>query len=110
MGSLKSAQLTGATGASLPCAAPVSCAQLSPLGAHVSFLYQVLIRIAAPLVFLATCLRGVRDRSYRDRLLERFGYTKLRFNQPPIWLHAVSVGEVQAATPLIRRLLLNREL
>jgi 3-deoxy-D-manno-octulosonic-acid transferase len=75
----------------------------------VSFLYQVLIRIAAPLVFLATCLRGIRDRSYRDRLLERFGYTRLRFAQPPIWLHAVSVGEVQAATPLIRRLLLNSE-
>lgn len=75
----------------------------------VSFLYQLLIRIAAPLVFIATCLRGVRDRSYRERLLERFGYTKLSFAQPPIWLHAVSVGEVQAATPLIRRLLVNGE-
>lgn len=74
-----------------------------------SFLYQVLIRIVAPLVLLAVCLRGVRDRSYRDRLLERFGYTQLSFTRPPIWLHAVSVGEVQAATPLIRRLLLNAE-
>lgn len=74
-----------------------------------SFLYQVLIRIVAPLVLLAVCLRGVRDRSYRDRLLERFGYTQLTFARQPIWLHAVSVGEVQAATPLIRRLLLNAE-
>jgi 3-deoxy-D-manno-octulosonic-acid transferase len=74
----------------------------------VSFLYQVLIRLAAPVVFLATCLRGMHDRSYRDRLLERFGFTQLKFSQSPIWLHAVSVGEVQAATPLIRRLLVNR--
>lgn len=73
-----------------------------------SFLYQVLICIAAPLVFLAMCLRGIRDRSYRDRLLERFGFTALKFTQQPLWLHAVSVGEVQAATPLIRRLLLNQ--
>lgn len=74
-----------------------------------SFLYQLLIRIAAPLVFIATVLRGLRDRSYRDRLLERFGFTRLKFGQAPIWLHAVSVGEVQAAAPLIRRLLDNRE-
>ncbi len=74
-----------------------------------SLLYQLLIRIAAPLVFLATCLRGLRDRSYRERLPERFGFTRARFRQAPIWLHAVSVGEVQAATPLIRRLLGNAE-
>jgi 3-deoxy-D-manno-octulosonic-acid transferase len=75
----------------------------------VSLLYQLLIRIAAPLVFVATCLRGLRDRSYRERLPERFGFTKLRLSRPPIWLHAVSVGEVQAATPLIRHLLANSE-
>ncbi len=73
-----------------------------------SFLYQLLIRLAAPLVFIATALRGLRDHSYRDRLLERFGFTQLKFDQAPIWLHAVSVGEVQAAAPLIRRLLDNR--
>jgi len=86
---------------------PASLFHYSYPGVPVSFLYQLLICIAAPLVFLATCLRGVRDRSYRDRLWERFGFTQLKFSQSPIWLHAVSVGEVQAATPLIRRLLLN---
>ena len=74
------------------------------------YLYQVLIRIAAVLVFIATALRGLRDRSYRDRLSERFGFTGLRFAHQPIWVHAASVGEVQAATPLIRKLLGNREL
>lgn len=72
-------------------------------------LYQLLIRVAAPLVLLATWLRGFRDPSYRDRLSERFGFTRLRFETRPIWLHAVSVGEVQAATPLIKRLLANRD-
>jgi 3-deoxy-D-manno-octulosonic-acid transferase len=74
----------------------------------VSLLYQLLIRLVAPLVLLATWLRGLRDPSYRDRLLERLGYTQVKFSAPPLWLHAVSVGEVQAATPLIRRLLANQ--
>lgn len=71
------------------------------------YLYWLLIHLAAPLVFLATVLRGFRDRSYWDRLPERFGFTRLQFQQAPIWIHAVSVGEVQAATPLIRRLYMN---
>jgi 3-deoxy-D-manno-octulosonic-acid transferase len=75
--------------------------------ARVRYLYFVLIQLAAPLVFLATVLRGFRDRSYWDRLPERFGYTHIRFKQSPIWVHAVSVGEVQAAAPLVRRLYNN---
>jgi 3-deoxy-D-manno-octulosonic-acid transferase len=71
--------------------------------------YQVLIRIAAVSVFIATALRSVRDPSYRDRLAERFGFTRLQFVRPPIWVHAASVGEVQAAAPLIRRLVGNAE-
>lgn len=73
-----------------------------------SFVYQVLIRLAAPLVLLLTALRGLRDRSYWDRIPERLGFTRVRFSQAPIWVHAVSVGEVQAAAPLVRRLLNNR--
>lgn len=78
-----------------------------PTTTHVRYLYFLLIQLAAPLVFVATMLRGFRDRSYWDRLPERFGFTRLRFETAPIWLHAVSVGEVQAATPLIRRLHAN---
>ncbi len=71
----------------------------------IRILYFVLIHVAAPLVWVMTALRGMSDRSYRDRLPERFGYTKLQFATSPIWIHAASVGEVQAATPLIRYLL-----
>ena len=48
-------------------------------------------------------IRGLGNRTYFDRLGQRFG-----FGFPPvggcIWVHAVSVGEVQAAVPLIRAL------
>ena len=68
------------------------------------FLYSALLYVVAPLAFVATALRGLRDPSYRDRLPERLGVTQLRFATPPLWIHAVSVGEVQAATPLVRAL------
>jgi 3-deoxy-D-manno-octulosonic-acid transferase len=67
-------------------------------------LYSALLYVVAPLAFTATALRGLRDPSYRDRLAERLGFTQLRFPARPIWIHAVSVGEVQAAAALVRAL------
>ncbi|HWK74023.1 MAG TPA: glycosyltransferase N-terminal domain-containing protein, partial [Povalibacter sp.] len=66
-------------------------------------IYNALICIAAPLAFGWTAWRGLRDPLYRDRLCERFGYTDLRLDGA-IWVHAVSVGEVQAAATLVRTL------
>jgi 3-deoxy-D-manno-octulosonic-acid transferase len=68
-------------------------------------LYTLIVRLIAPFMFVLTALRGWRDPAYRDRLPERFGFTHLRAAIPHLWLHAVSVGEVQAAAPLIRALL-----
>ncbi len=48
-------------------------------------------------------IRGIINRSYFDRLGQRFGFGFPRFDDC-IWLHAVSVGEVQAAVPLVRTL------
>ncbi len=43
---------------------------------------------------------------YRSRWGERFGFLpELEISRPVIWLHAVSVGEVEASTALINRLL-----
>ena len=67
-------------------------------------LYSALLYVVAPLAFVATALRGLREPSYRDRLPERLGFTQLRFATPPLWIHAVSVGEVQAAAALVRAL------
>jgi 3-deoxy-D-manno-octulosonic-acid transferase len=46
----------------------------------------------------------MRDSAYRDRLGERFGLTRTRAQQS-IWIHAVSVGEVQAGAALIQELI-----
>jgi len=65
--------------------------------------YTLLIYAAAPIALLANVWRGVRDPAYRERLGERFGFTAARAHRS-LWLHAVSVGEVQAAAALIREL------
>lgn len=69
------------------------------------WLYTLLWYLLLPLVLLRLLWRSLRAPAYRRRWGERFG----RFPEPPewggIWIHAVSVGEVQAVLPLIRRLL-----
>ena len=66
------------------------------------FFYNLLIHLLQ-LPFAGYWLfRGIVNTSYRDRLGQRFagwGYPKF---ERCIWIHAVSVGEVQAAVPLIR--------
>jgi 3-deoxy-D-manno-octulosonic-acid transferase len=60
--------------------------------------------VAAPLAFAVVLCRGLRDRSYWANLRERFGWGPFAANSPTIWLHAVSLGEVTAATALVRAL------
>ena len=67
-------------------------------------LYNLLIWLLQLPVAAYWLFRGLVNRSYRDRFGQRFGwgYPKL---QRCIWIHAVSVGEVQAAIPLIRAIM-----
>jgi 3-deoxy-D-manno-octulosonic-acid transferase len=65
--------------------------------------YNALIYLAAPVAFAVQAWKGLRDPAYRDRLGERFGRTHVRTDRS-VWVHAVSVGEVQAAAALIRAL------
>lgn len=67
-------------------------------------LYTALVVAAAPLVLLNLVRRGLRNRAYWRRWGERFGRGALS-EDCPVWIHAVSVGEVQAAVPLVRRIL-----
>ena len=70
------------------------------------FLYSLALYLALPLVLCRLLWRGVKQSAYLQRIPERFGCTsKLPGAQPVIWVHAVSVGEVQAASMLVRRLL-----
>jgi 3-deoxy-D-manno-octulosonic-acid transferase len=69
-------------------------------------IYNVLIYLAAPLALLMHLWRGLRDPSYRERLGERFGFGPVLPGET-IWIHAVSVGEVQAAESLVKQLLVR---
>lgn len=63
-------------------------------------LYLAAVYLAAPVVSAILALRGLRDRSYWRNFGERFGFGP-PLARPPIWVHAVSVGEVQAAAALV---------
>jgi 3-deoxy-D-manno-octulosonic-acid transferase len=65
--------------------------------------YNLLIYVAVPIALGANLWRSMRDPSYRERLSERLGFSGVRAENS-IWVHAVSVGEVQAAAALIREL------
>ena len=63
-------------------------------------LYLAAVYLAAPVISAMLALRGLRDRSYWHHFGERFGFGP-RLASAPIWVHAVSVGEVQAAAALV---------
>jgi 3-deoxy-D-manno-octulosonic-acid transferase len=67
-------------------------------------LYSVLIFCIVPFAFGLVLWRGLRDRSYWQGLPERFGRGARRGGGPALWLHAVSLGEMSAAAPLVRAL------
>ena len=68
-----------------------------------SWVYNFMIYLAAPVAILVHLWRSLRDPSYRGGLAERFGFGPAVAG-PVIWVHAVSVGEVQAAQPLVGEL------
>jgi 3-deoxy-D-manno-octulosonic-acid transferase len=69
------------------------------------FLYILLAYLLAPVWLVALALRGFRDASHWEGFRERLGFGKPVRGGPSIWVHAVSVGEVQAALPLVNALL-----
>ena len=67
--------------------------------------YTFLLYLLAPLVLLRLAWRGLRAPDYWRRWPERFGSVAPALGKQVIWIHAVSVGEVQAAEPVVRALL-----
>jgi len=67
-------------------------------------LYLALTWLVAPLVMALEGWKALWHPEYRGRLRQRLGFTAV--TQPPdgLWVHAVSVGEVQAAAGLVRAL------
>ena len=66
--------------------------------------YSFLIYLITPLVLAYLFFRGLRSEGYLKRWPERFALFKPLKNHGGIVVHAVSMGEVNAASPLIREL------
>ncbi len=74
----------------------------------IRFVYIALSYFLAPFVLLFLVWRGFRNKAYWERLPERFGIGLPKYTDESIWVHAVSVGEVQACAVLVERLLEHR--
>ena len=68
------------------------------------FAYALVTYLLMPVYAVYWFARGLGNRSYRDRFGQRFGFGYPLMTGGSIWIHAVSVGEVQAAVPLINSL------
>ena len=66
--------------------------------------YALLWWVGLPFVLLYLWRRGRKDALYSAHLAERFGAHR-PFPAGAIWVHAVSLGELRSAVPMIRALL-----
>ncbi|MTJ03197.1 MAG: 3-deoxy-D-manno-octulosonic acid transferase [Sediminimonas qiaohouensis] len=70
--------------------------------------YRALWLLGMPLIIGYLLWRARRDRLYAAHMAQRFGLHRRR-TAPHIWVHAVSLGELRSAVPLIRALLARGE-
>ena len=66
--------------------------------------YVLLVYLLAPFIVMHDAWQALRDPAYRGRLGQRLGFAPRPGRTGGLWIHAVSVGEVQAAASLIREL------
>ena len=67
-------------------------------------LWSALWHIGLPVVLIYLWKRGRKDPLYARHLGERFGRYRPRL-PGAVWIHAVSLGEIRSAVPLVRALL-----
>lgn len=67
-------------------------------------LYTLLFHLGLPLVAVRLFLRARKAPAYAKRIRERFSFGLPKMQPGGIWVHAVSVGESIAASPMIRAL------
>ena len=69
-------------------------------------IYSILFYAAAPFLLARLYWKGRLQPGYRERIAERFGFQAKGGEEPvDFWFHAVSVGECEAAFPVIQALL-----
>ena len=66
--------------------------------------YSLLLSLGLLLLSPYFLFQALAHRKYIDGLRERLGFVPRLDKRPVIWLHCVSVGETQAARPLVERL------
>jgi 3-deoxy-D-manno-octulosonic-acid transferase len=74
---------------------------LSPWQRLLRGAYACVMYALVPVMLYHLVWRGLRDRNYFRRWSERFGWYGAAPIEGALWVHAVSVGEVNAAAPLI---------
>ncbi len=72
------------------------------------YLYSFVLYLILPFILLRLLWRSRHNKQYRKRILERLGVFSIKPEwQQGLWIHAVSLGEVIAATPLIKAIRLH---
>ncbi|MCF8030829.1 MAG: hypothetical protein K9K39_08040, partial [Desulfohalobiaceae bacterium] len=66
--------------------------------------YNTLISGLTPVIFSGLLVKGLRTPAYKERWSERLGRPPFQSGKGTIWLHAVSMGEIQAAIPMLDKL------
>ena len=80
----------------------------SPAEVLLRGLYSGLLYLLLPVTVYHLMWRGLRVREYFQRWGERYALYPQASRQPHVWLHAVSVGEVNAAAPVVNALRAQR--
>ena len=70
-----------------------------------SIAYSLFLYVLSPFIFLQLWLRGRKASAYRKRWIERLGFYQNNIQTDSLIVHCASVGEILAASPLIKQLL-----
>ncbi|MGZ5006756.1 MAG: lipid IV(A) 3-deoxy-D-manno-octulosonic acid transferase [Methylobacter sp.] len=66
--------------------------------------YSCFFSLLVPFILIRLLWRSIKAPAYRHRWRERFAFYNKKFPQNVIWFHAVSVGEVEALFPLVKKI------
>lgn len=69
------------------------------------FIYSSVMYLLTPFLLIRLWWKGRRLPAYRERIAERFSFGDSIGQKVDVWIHAVSLGEVIAAIPLVDALL-----
>lgn len=70
----------------------------------VYFVYSAAWILLLPMASIRLLYKSRTDHNYRKRWLERFGFFQYNGQKNGLWCHAVSLGEVIAAVPIIKKI------